>query len=240
MITLYAFQPAFGLPSASPFVVKTMIHLALAGQPYDIEIVSDLKTTPKGKLPYIRDKDLIIADSEFIRAHLENRHGADFDPGLTAAEKAEGIAWSRLIEDHLYWCGLYEHWQVDVHWARIKPMIFSDLPPNQMDAIAETVRDQLLRDLHGQGLGRHRHDEVLMLARKNLEALATRVGNRRFWFGDTLTSTDAVIAPHIQAMVGDPLSGPLNEALYPHRNLIAYARRVLNTALPDHMVRLAA
>jgi len=240
MITLYAFHPTFGLPGGSPFVAKTMIHLAMARQHYNIEIVSDLKMAPKGKLPYIRDNDLTIADSEFIRAHLEDRYGVDFDPDLTAADKAEAIAFTRLVEDHLYWCAMYDHWQVDTHWAMIKPIIFKGLPPAQMDAIAEAVRNQLLRDMHGQGLGRHSAAENLTLAKKDLDALATRLGDRPYWFGDTLTSVDAAIAPQIQTIAGDPLSGPLSEALYAHRNLVAYAKRVLETTLPDDMASLAA
>lgn len=87
MITLYAFHPGFGMPSGSPFVVKTMIHLAMAKQAYEIEIAHDLSAAPKGKLPYIRDNGDIIADSEMIRKHLETRYGIDFDPGLSPATR---------------------------------------------------------------------------------------------------------------------------------------------------------
>ena len=34
MITLYTFGPAFGLPDASPFVIKAELLLKLAGLPY--------------------------------------------------------------------------------------------------------------------------------------------------------------------------------------------------------------
>ena len=37
MITLIHFPPALGLPDASPFVVKVMVLLKLAGQPYRSE-----------------------------------------------------------------------------------------------------------------------------------------------------------------------------------------------------------
>ena len=34
MITLYGSNPIFGLPEASPYVMKTEIHLRMAGIPY--------------------------------------------------------------------------------------------------------------------------------------------------------------------------------------------------------------
>lgn len=96
MITLYAFDPGFGMPSASPFVVKTMIHLTIADRPFETDFVQDYMTAPKGKLPYIRDQETMIADSELIRKHLERRYGVDLDAGLNAAQRAEGVAFSRL------------------------------------------------------------------------------------------------------------------------------------------------
>lgn len=240
MITLYAFDPGFGMPSASPFVVKTMIHLAMAKLPYDVVIATDLKSAPKGKLPYIRDNDETIADSELIRRHIEQHYAIDFDPGLSPRDKADAVAFTRLAEEHLYWCAMYDHWQIDANWAAIKPMIFDGVPPDQLDAIADPVREQLIRDMHGQGLGRHTPDGNLAFAKRDLEALANRLGDRSYWFGESLTSADAAIAPQIQTIIGDPLNGPLNEALYAHPNLIAYTRRVLEVTLPEQMARLAA
>lgn len=240
MITLYAFEPGFGMPSNSPFVVKTMIHLMMAKQPFVTEITVDLEAAPKGKLPYVRDGKDIIADSELIREHLERQYQVDFDPGLSASDKADAVAFTRLVEDHLYWCAMYEHWQVEENWAKMKPIFFHGLPPEQLDTVAEAIRQQLLRDLHGQGLGRHTPDELMTLAKGNLEALSNRLGDAPFWFGDVMTSADAAIAPHLHAIAHDPLSGPLNKALNAHPNLAPYAKRVLETALPDHMQRLAA
>lgn len=240
MITLYAFHPGFGMPSGSPFVVKTMIHLAMAKQTYATEIVHDLSMAPKGKLPYIRDNDDIIADSELIRKHLETRYGVDFDPGLSAADKADAVAYTRLAEEHLYWCAMYDHWQIDANWSVIKPLIFHSLPPDQMNAIAEPVREQVIRDLRGQGLGRHSPEENLVFAKRDLEALASRLDDRTYWFGDVLTSADAAIAPQIQTIAGDPASGPVNEALFAYPNLVAYAKRVFDATIAEQMATIAA
>src|SRR5205085_3417026 len=108
-ITLYAFGPALGLPDASPFVMKAEMLLKLAKLPYRSN-TGGLRRAPKGKLPYIDDEGTIVADSTFIRLHLEERHGIDFDIGLTPAQR--GIAWAfeKLCEDHLYWAVVRWRW----------------------------------------------------------------------------------------------------------------------------------
>ena len=83
MITLYTFGPAFGLPDPSPFVTKAEVLLKMAGLPYRMD-TKGFRKAPKGKLPYIRDGEDIIADSTFIRLHLEKRYNIDFDEGAFA------------------------------------------------------------------------------------------------------------------------------------------------------------
>ena len=50
MITLYTFGPFFGLPDASPFVMKGEMLLKLAGIPYQTN-TRGFTRAPKGKLP---------------------------------------------------------------------------------------------------------------------------------------------------------------------------------------------
>src|SRR4051812_9804268 len=102
MITLYTFGPAFGLPDPSPFVMKAKMLLKLADLPYRTDSRGFGKA-PKGKLPYIDDNGTVVPDSTFIRWHIEEKYGIDFDRGLSPAER--GVAWSveKLLEDNLYW-----------------------------------------------------------------------------------------------------------------------------------------
>ncbi|MBN9116148.1 MAG: glutathione S-transferase N-terminal domain-containing protein, partial [Pandoraea sp.] len=90
MLTLYTFGPSFGLPDASPFVVKAEMLLKLAGLPYRTDR-SGFRHAPKGKLPYIDDEGEIVADSTLIRLHIERKYGFDFDAGLTPERR--GAAW---------------------------------------------------------------------------------------------------------------------------------------------------
>src|SRR5947209_16311854 len=100
MITLYTFGPAFGLPDPSPFVTKAEMLLKLAGLPYRTD-TSGFGKAPKGKLPYIEDDGERVADSTFIRFHIEKKYGFDFDAGLDAQQRATAWAFEKMAEDHL-------------------------------------------------------------------------------------------------------------------------------------------
>src|SRR5262249_12436061 len=102
MITLYTFGPAFGLPDPSPFVTKVEVLLKMAGIAYRTD-TTGFRQAPKGKLPYIDDDGEQVADSTFIRWHLENKYRIDFDKELSAEQRAIAWAFEKMAEDNLYW-----------------------------------------------------------------------------------------------------------------------------------------
>lgn len=74
MITLYAGGENFGLPEVSPYVTKTEVQLKMAGLDF-LKVPATPDTSPKGQLPWIDDDGQAVADSTFIRAHLERKYG---------------------------------------------------------------------------------------------------------------------------------------------------------------------
>jgi glutathione S-transferase len=74
MITLYTFGPFLGTPDSSPFVMKAMVLLKLAGLEYR-EQGGGIFRAPKGLLPFIDDDGEVVADSTFIRFQIEASHG---------------------------------------------------------------------------------------------------------------------------------------------------------------------
>ena len=96
MITLHSFGPNMGLPDASPFCIKAEVLLKMSGLPYTKPAFKGMGKAPKGKLPFIDDDGTIVADSTFIRIHLENKHGVDFDKGYDAQARASGWAAEKM------------------------------------------------------------------------------------------------------------------------------------------------
>ncbi len=109
MITLYGFGAGFGLPEISPFVTKTEVQLKMAGLAYRKEKAKP-PASPKGQLPYIVDEAETIANSTFIRAHLEAKYGFDFDAPLSLQARAQAWAFERMIEHHVYWALVGARW----------------------------------------------------------------------------------------------------------------------------------
>jgi len=90
MIILHGFGAGFGLPEISPFVTKTEVQLKMAGLAYRKEKAMP-PASPKGQLPYIVDEAESIADSTFIRAHIEGKYGFDFDAPLNLQQACAGL-----------------------------------------------------------------------------------------------------------------------------------------------------
>ena len=108
MIKLHQFGPAWGLTTASPFCQKLETYLRMAGVPHQVVRERDTRRAPKGKLPYIEEQDgRLLADSGFIIAHLKVTQGDPLDGWLSPEQAAQAHAARRLLEDSLYWVGVY-------------------------------------------------------------------------------------------------------------------------------------
>jgi hypothetical protein len=89
----------------------------MAGLPYAID-TSGFNKAPKGKLPYIVDNGEIIADSTFIRWHIERKYNIDFDHGLSAEQRAIAWAFEKMLEEHLYWAFVHARWMDDANFDK--------------------------------------------------------------------------------------------------------------------------
>jgi glutathione S-transferase len=154
MITLYTFGPFFGLPDPSPFVIKAMLLLKLAGLPYR-EDRGGFRKAPKGKLPYINDGGLIVADSTFIRFHIEKKYGFDFGAGLIPEQKAVAWASEKMCEERLYWAGVATRWLDDANFAKGPAQFFKVVPLPFRPIVQSLVRRKVKKTLKLQGFGRH-------------------------------------------------------------------------------------
>lgn len=182
MILLYTFGPYFGLPDASPFVMKAEVLLKMANLPFETD-TGGFSKAPKGKLPYIVDGGETIADSSLIRLHIERKYGFDFDAGLSPAER--GIAWAfeKMCEDHLYWAGLHARWMIDENFDKGPRRFFDSAPAPLRPFIIAMVRRQVRRNLWGHGMGRHTVAEMDQLAVRDIDAIADFLGDKAYLMG---------------------------------------------------------
>lgn len=233
MITLHTFGPAFGLPDASPFCMKAMALLQMSGLEHNVR-PSDVRKSPKGKMPYLEDNGTIVPDTTFIRWHLEQAYNLDFDPGLSAGQKAIAWAFEKLCEDNLYWPALYERWMVPANFDRGPRLFFESAPAPLRPLIVTMVKRQIKRDLHGQGMGRHTDAERLLLVQKSLQSLSDFLSDKPYVMGDTPTSVDATVASFVAQTACKHFDTASRAAAEKHPNLIAYTDRMMREWFPDY------
>ena len=126
----------FGLPEISLLVTKTELP---AGRwlvsPHQKQQAMP-PSSPKGQLPYIDDDGERVADSTFIRAHIERKYGFDFDDGLDPLERAQAWAFERMIEHHLYWALRAPAMGRSGHFAKASIALFRRRPESSLRRFA--------------------------------------------------------------------------------------------------------
>lgn len=233
MITLYVFGPAFGLPDASPFVLKAEMLLKLSGLPYR-KLRGSMRRAPKGKLPYIDDAGTQVPDSTLIRLHLAEQHGITLDAGLSETDKA--LAWSVecLCSDHLYWCAVHERWLDDATFALGPALFFQRLPFLLRGLVTGMIRRKVRGNLQAQGLGRFSPAERQRLLQLDVASLAALLGDKLYMLGDSPSWLDATVFAFLAstwlATLGDT---PCKQAVRQHPNLQAYVERLRRQYFPD-------
>jgi glutathione S-transferase len=227
MIELLQYKPAFGLMNASPFCMKVEVYLRLSGLAYEAKVAFPMKA-PKGKLPVIRDDDgTVVADSEAILAHLQQRHRDLLPEGLREPPRGTDHALRRMVEEHGYFSALWLRWLDDAAWPATREAFFGDMPAPLRKLVPALVRRKIRRDLQGQGLGRHSRDDICARACADMDALDAALGARDFFGGAEPATLDATTYAFLANTLWAPFDTPVRNHL--QRNLpglVAYCERM--------------
>lgn len=185
MITLYGFGSRFGVEDLSPFVLKVDAFMRMADIPFQVRgSFANLRTAPKGKLPYIVDNGKTISDSTFIIRYLTEHYAADIDRHLTDEQRACARMVMRTLDESLYWCLVHSRWIRDDSWQIVKPAFFSKMPFPICYIAPVIARRNIRKALYLQGTGRHSDEEILAIADEILQDLSVLLGEKRWFFGD--------------------------------------------------------
>jgi len=223
MIEVYGIRPAWGLPCVSPFVTKLVYWLRWQAIPHRL-LVQPLATlatdSPSGKLPYARWPDgRRVADSTAIIDALDAGDENDLSP----SERALSLAFLRLLDEHLVWHAVIEpRWAMDAHWADYRHHVIGSEAP---EAVAAAVREHILGQWRGCGLGVLPVAQRADRARADVQALADQLGDRPFLLGDRPCRADAALAALVDHALMAPYASPAREAVAQRPALAAHARR---------------
>jgi glutathione S-transferase len=188
---------------------------------------------PKGKLPYVDDDGIVVADSTFIRWHIEKKHGVDFDQGLDAGQRATGWAFEKMAEDHLYWVAVYERWMDDENFRKGPIVFFQRVPAPIRPFVTAIVRRNLRARLRGQGLGRHSRDEIPALGTRSIDAIAEFLADKPYFMGAEPTGVDATMFAFAAGVLCPVFKSALRGAAEQHDNLRRYVGRMTARFYPE-------
>lgn len=225
-IELWQFPPAFGLMNPSPFCMKVEVFLRLAGLPYRCNNGALPTRAPKGKLPVLRDGDVLVPDSQAIIAYLQQRYAERLPDALTAPETGVQHALRRMLEEHTYFGAVWQRWIDEAGWLAVKPTFFGALPPVLRSAVPALVRRKIRRDLLGQGIGRHKPGEIVDRLCEDVDAIAEILGAQAYFAGNDPGAIDACTYAFAANLLWAPFDTPVRAHARRHPNLVAYAGRM--------------
>ncbi len=226
MLKLVVLPGAFGVRNISPFCLKCEMLLTSLGLPFELEELANPGKAPKGKLPYLLDGDICIADSELIVEYINDKTDGQVYAGLTREQRAHGLALTRLAEEHLYWTGVASRWLDDDWWPNVVEGFFHIIPAPLRGFGSGMARRQMRKTYHLQGLGRHSLEEQKGFAERDLQALEDSVPAQGFLFGDVPCIFDFAVASLMAGMLDNQPPTWFTELARPHQKLVDYTDRV--------------
>ncbi len=203
-----------------------MLLLKFAGLEYS-EDRAGYGKAPKGKLPYINDDGLIVADSTFIRFHIEKKYGFDFDAGRTPEQRAVAWAIEKMCDEHLYWALAATRWRDDANFAKGPAQFFKAVPMPFRPIVQSLVRRRVEKTLKLQGCGRHTPAERDALAIADIDALASLLGDKAFLLGKKPCGADATVFAFVASFLTPVFDTQIRTAAERHPNLAAYKDRIM-------------
>jgi glutathione S-transferase len=229
---LFQFPRMFGIPNVSPFCCKLETWLRIAGIPYDVVDTPDPRTGPKGKLPFIEDAGVRIADTSLIVDHLVKTRGVDPDARLDASQRAIALLVQRTLEEHYAFVLAYTHILRDEGWQHTRAR-FDSVPVIVRPLLGSGVRGRVKKMLWKQGVLRHSHEDIIQSSLRDWRAVLTVMSDGPFFFGDEPTGVDAIVFGALATSVLTPINSPIRDFLRSQPAFVAYADRMRARFFPE-------
>lgn len=215
-------------PSITPFAIKLESYLRLAKIPY--QNVHDMKTSSKGKFPWIEYNGDIIADSQFCIEYLNKKLNIDINKHLTDEQRGIGRAFQKMFEENTYWALALYRWYYD---ADLKAIAAFKLPFFMKWFIKRTLSRTVKKNAVGHGIGRHSEKELYKIMCDDLKALSDFIGKKKYLFGDKPSEMDCAIFGQLAQMLWQSYGNQSEKALKGFPNLCDYCERMKETIWPD-------
>jgi len=174
----------------------------------------------------------IVSDRQRIIEVLSRRYDVDLDAYLNSDQMATGVALRRVLESSTYHCLIRFRWVDNIEW--LKSQMSFPVPSVLKSFVFWRIQRDTIRALshHGNGDMTNREYHTVFLA--DLRYVANVLGDKKYLFGDTLTTFDCVAFGILSSMVlpeGQRCSAM--EFVRDDPRLSAYVKRVSDEVFPD-------
>lgn len=204
MLKLYGLPSCAGLRSPSPWVMKVELAMRYLELDYSLvqpQILRTLFTSPSGKVPYLLIDGDPFVESERILKVLEKYATPRTFPHPDDEDQASGIAFVRLVEDHLFYI-VNESKHLD---SINTPMMWAEMVPSRWLPISHFI------NIYGQRKARQKKAstsiggltdaEVREEGLKDIQTLAAQFSKKNFIAANSLTIYDFTVAAHIASIL---------------------------------------
>ena len=222
---LIIFPPSLNCRSASQFSMKIELLLRMANVDYKAVLGNNPSKGPNGKLPYLIDDGKEIADSHYIYQHIMQKFNVDLDAHLTDEQLATSLAFTRLCEDHLYWCNVYARW-VDLEFNHHVEVFFKAIPWGIRQMVIKKSRKSAANAVYYHGIGRHDKAKIYQLGCDDIQAIAIQLSDNEYFLGDKISSIDAIIYGSLASIIYPDMDTPMRALAKEFKTLKAYLKRI--------------
>jgi glutathione S-transferase len=175
-----------------------------------------------------------VADSTFIRAHVERKYDLDLDEGLGPVERAHAWAIERMLENYLSWVSSYYRWLMPENFEKGPAHFFDGAPEEVRESLREDVRARVADRIFGVGITRHTPEEILELGDRSLLALSEMLGDKPYFGGERPVGVDATAFAILAGIMTPFFDSPIRQRAIGYRNLTAYVDRMMLQYFPQH------
>ncbi len=139
-----------------------------------------------------------------------------------------------MCEDHLYFAMLESRWlDRKIFREGLGKHMFGPIPAPLRPLVKGMLRQMNAKRLTGHGLGRHSKRDIAALAGRDIDALATLIGDKPYLMGDRPCGADGFVFGIVTAIVTPPIESALRTAMAAHPNLVAYRDRLTRQFFPE-------
>lgn len=228
---LQVWKEDFNLPSLSPECIQVILFVKLSKAPVLIKPSKNPYFSFRNKYPIFKDGSIILTNVTDILNYLrEKNHGIDF--GLNAKNCSESYAFINMLNSKLkpiiefvFWGDLKNYEELSSPWfIKHMPPPFNYIYPKQRRNYANNLLETLYPNIENQEV---LQSYIKSMAVECFSILATRLGKKTYFFGNSPTSLDVFVYSYLALLVKIPFpSREISVLLSTWPELIEFVKRI--------------